>query len=106
MLSGPATQDLMQRALLVPSTSSGQASGAPARLASISVAPFYYLRSAAGYRARCRQWAKTRLIGATIAEPRNRTAAPGYLRIDSVHRGEEDGGKEVYHINAVDCVTQ
>lgn len=44
----------MQRALLVPSTSSGQASGTPAnaQLASISVAPLYHLRGAAGYRAR------------------------------------------------------
>ncbi|MDQ3580845.1 MAG: hypothetical protein M3495_04140, partial [Pseudomonadota bacterium] len=31
---------------------------------------------------------------------------PGYLRIDSVHQGDEDGVKGVYHINAVDCVTQ
>ncbi len=31
---------------------------------------------------------------------------PGYLRIDSVHQGDEGGIKGVYHINAVDCVTQ
>ena len=31
---------------------------------------------------------------------------PGYLRIDSVHQGDEDGVKGVYHINVVDCVTQ
>jgi transposase InsO family protein len=28
------------------------------------------------------------------------------VRIDSVHQGEQDGVKGVYHINAVDCVTQ
>jgi len=31
---------------------------------------------------------------------------PGYIRIDSVHQGDQDGMKGVYHINAVDCVTQ
>lgn len=31
---------------------------------------------------------------------------PGYIRIDSVHQGDQDGAKGVYHINAVDCVTQ
>ena len=31
---------------------------------------------------------------------------PGYIRIDSVHQGDQDGVKGVYHINAVDCVTQ
>ena len=31
---------------------------------------------------------------------------PGYIRIDSVHQGDQDGVKGVYHINAVDSVTQ
>ena len=31
---------------------------------------------------------------------------PGYIRIDSVHQGDQDGVKGVYHINAVDCITQ
>jgi hypothetical protein len=31
---------------------------------------------------------------------------PGYLRVDSVHQGDRDGLKGVYHVNAVDCVTQ
>src|SRR5438876_784085 len=30
----------------------------------------------------------------------------GYIRIDSVHQGDQDGMKGVYHINAVDIVTQ
>jgi hypothetical protein len=36
-------------------------------------------------------------------EPQGR---PGYLRIDTVHQGDQDGVKGVYHINAVDEVTQ
>ena len=31
---------------------------------------------------------------------------PGYLRVDTVHPGDLDGAKGVYHINAVDEVTQ
>jgi hypothetical protein len=31
---------------------------------------------------------------------------PGYLRVDTVHQGDQDGLKGVYHINAVDEVTQ
>ena len=31
---------------------------------------------------------------------------PGYLRIDTVHQGDQDGRKGIYHINAVDQVTQ
>jgi hypothetical protein len=31
---------------------------------------------------------------------------PGYIRIDTVHQGDLDGLKGVYHINAVDIVTQ
>lgn len=32
--------------------------------------------------------------------------SPGYLRIDTVHQGDQDGRKGIYHINAVDEVTQ
>jgi hypothetical protein len=31
---------------------------------------------------------------------------PGYIRVDTVHQGDRDGEKGVYHINAVDEVTQ
>jgi transposase InsO family protein len=40
------------------------------------------------------------------AAPRPPNNRPGYLRVDSVHQGDQDGLKGVYHINAVDCVTQ
>ena len=36
-------------------------------------------------------------------DPQNR---PGFLRVDTVHEGDWDGAKGVYHINAVDTVTQ
>lgn len=31
---------------------------------------------------------------------------PGYLRVDSVHQGDKEGEKGVYHINIIDEVTQ
>ena len=101
-LSGPATKHLMQRALTVFDDTRY------ARLASISVAHLYNLRAAAGYRARRQQWAKTRPTGIAIGQRRapQPDGRPGYLRIDSVHQGDEDGVKGVYHINVVDCVTQ
>ena len=62
----------------------------------------------AGYRARRQHWAKTRPTGIPIGERRapRPDGCPGYLRIDSVHPGDEDSVKGVYHINVVDCVTQ
>ena len=31
---------------------------------------------------------------------------PGYLRVDTVHQGDRDGEKKVYHINTIDEVVQ
>lgn len=101
-LSGPATKKLMERAY----TRFGDTRYE--RLASISVGHLYNLRKRAGY-ARVRQaWTKTRSVHIAIGErrapaPENR---PGFLRVDSVHQGDQDGIKGLYHINAVDCVTQ
>jgi len=99
-LSGPATKKLMERAFELFGDQSYQ------RLAGISVAHLYNLRKAQGYQRQT--WTKTRPVTIPIAErrapaPNNR---PGYLRVDSVHQGDQDGVKGVYHINAVDCVTQ
>ena len=101
-LSGPATKCLMQRAVAVFQDTRY------ARLATISVAHLYRLRHARGYEMKRRHWTKTRGHGLPIAErrapaPENR---PGFIRIDSVHQGDLDGVKGVYHVNAVDCVTQ
>ena len=101
-LSGPATKKLMQRAHDVFGDKRYQ------RLATISVSHLYNLRKARGYLARRRHWTKTR--GRSIPIGQRRAPAPdgraGFIRIDSVHQGDQDGVKGVYHINAVDCVTQ
>lgn len=78
------------------------------RIAGISVSHLYNLRKGKVYR-RCRRtFNKTRAVKVNIGErckpqPGGR---PGHLRVDSVHQGDMDGKKGVYHINAVDEVTQ
>ena len=80
-----------------------------ARLGSISVGHLYNLRNSAGYRAQRVVLTKTRATKAAMIGVR-RAPAPegraGFIRIDSVHQGDQDGIKGLYHINAVDCVTQ
>jgi hypothetical protein len=77
-------------------------------LARISVAQLYRLRGSRAYRERRIKYQATRPTQVSIGErrkpePRGR---PGYLRIDTVHQGDQDGVKGVFHINAVDEVTQ
>ena len=78
------------------------------RLATISVAHLYNLRQRPNYQHQRQVWTKTRPTIVPIGERRAPTPnnRPGYLRVDSVHQGDLDGIKGVYHINAVDCVTQ
>jgi transposase InsO family protein len=77
-------------------------------LSHISVSHLYNLRKANGYQRQRRQFDKTRPTRSQIAERRkpNHQGQPGYLRLDTVHQGDLDGVKGVYHINAVDEVTQ
>jgi transposase InsO family protein len=101
-LSGPATRRILEREY----GEYGQ--GAYQRLAAISVAHLYRLRNSAGYRKRNTSYQPTRPTPIPIGERRKPQphGAPGYLRIDTVHQGDQDGRKGVYHINAVDQVTQ
>jgi transposase InsO family protein len=101
-LSGPATRKLFQRACHTFNDKRYQ------RLAQISVAHLYRLRGSRAYRERRIKYQVTRPTPVSIGErrkpePRGR---PGFLRIDTVHQGDQDGVKGVYHINAVDEVTQ
>jgi hypothetical protein len=78
------------------------------RLADISVAHIYNLRKSRAYRQRRIHFEKTRPAMVSIGERRrpDPQGRPGYIRIDTVHQGDLDGVKGVYHINAVDEVTQ
>lgn len=101
-LSGPATKKLMERAILVFGDTRFE------RLAGISVSHLYNLRGGKQYQSKRRHWTKTRPTGVPIGQRRapQLNGMPGYIRIDSVHQGDQDGVKGVCHINAVDCVTQ
>ena len=65
------------------------------RLATISVAHLYNLRKRSGYQRQRRVWIKTRPVTLPIGE--RRAPAPnnqlGYLRVDSVFQGDQDGVK-------------
>lgn len=80
-----------------------------ARLGSISVAHLYNLRNSAPYRAQRVVLTKTQPTKSVTIGVRKAPAPegrPGFIRIDSVHQGDLDGTKGLYHVNAVDCVTQ
>jgi transposase InsO family protein len=101
-LSGPATLHILQREY----EQFGKTSHA--RLAEISVAHLYNLRHSVAYRKRTAKWQATQPSGIAIGERRkpDPQGRPGFLRIDTVHQGDWEGAKGVYHINAVDAVTQ
>jgi transposase InsO family protein len=101
-LSGPATQKILYREYFE------FADARYARLANISVAHIYNLRKHRSYREKRMVFHKTRPTPVAIGERRRPEpeGRPGYLRIDTVHQGDLDGVKGVYHINAVDEVTQ
>ena len=77
-------------------------------MAEISVAHLYNLRRSPGYRKLAAKWEPTRPTATSIGERRkpDPQGQPGFLRIDTVHQGDWNGAKGVYHINAVDAVTQ
>jgi hypothetical protein len=101
-LAGPATKRILEREF----NEYGQA--AYGRLSGISVAQIYRFRNTAAYRKRNTSYQPTRPTVIPIGERRKPQpqGRPGFLRIDTVHQGDQDGRKGVYHINAVDEVTQ
>jgi transposase InsO family protein len=101
-LSGPATRRILQRAYEQYGDKRYE------RLAKISVAHLYNLRASARYRNQAAVFETTRPSAIPIGERRrpDPQGRPGFLRVDTVHQGDWDGAKGVYHINAVDAVTQ
>lgn len=78
------------------------------RLKQISVSHFYNLRKTNIFQSRMLEYQKTRPVKINIGVRKKPTpfGKPGYLRVDSVHQGDFDKEKGVYHINLVDEVTQ
>jgi hypothetical protein len=101
-LSGPATRHILQREY------EQYEDQRYARLAKISVAHLYNLRGSARYRNQAAVFEPTRSSAIAIGERRRPDphGRPGFLRVDTVHQGDWDGNKGVYHINAVDTATQ
>jgi transposase InsO family protein len=99
---GPAIAHLLQRAHTVYGDPRYE------RLADLSVSHLYNLRKRADYQAQRVSFVKTRAvcnpIGLRKAPSPNGRA--GFVRIDTVHQGDLDGVKGVYHITCVDEVSQ
>jgi transposase InsO family protein len=101
-LSGPGTKKICERAWEIFNQKEYE------RLAGISVSHLYNLRRSLIYRNIRSHFDKTRSKSSGIGDRRKPRpqGKPGYLRVDTVHQGDLDGIKGVYHINAVDEVTQ
>jgi hypothetical protein len=99
-LSGPATRHILRREFEVYGKPEFE------RLAKLSNGHLYNLRRSPRYG--LRHYEKTRPTAVQIGERRKPepNAQPGFLRIDTVHQGDSPEGKGIYHINAVDEVTQ
>jgi transposase InsO family protein len=78
-------------------------------IANISVSHIYNLKKKASYLRSIKSYQKTNKgKGKTIGircqpQPEGK---PGYLRVDTIHQGDQGKQKGVYHINTVDEVTQ
>ena len=101
-LSGPAVRRILRREYEVFQRQQFE------RLARISVGHLYNLRKSKAYRNVRVKVEHTKATKVNIGERRKPQplGRPGYLRVDTVHQGHLDGHPGLYHINAVDTVTQ
>lgn len=103
-LNGPATKNILGRQFNLFKKEEYE------RLSKISVSHIYSLRQNELYGAEYEglNYSKTNPTSVNIGERRKPepNGKPGCIRIDSVHQGDKDKEKGVYHINSVDEVTQ
>ena len=101
-LSGPAVRHLLWREFTLHGNKGFQ------RLAGISASHIYNLRHSAAYgKIRVRvHHTQARSVSIGERRPPDPKGRPGYLRVDTVHQGHHDGKPGLYHINAVDTVSQ
>ncbi len=101
-LSGPATQEVLRREYEVFGKTSFKS------IAEISPSHIYNLRETRQYTSHSLTVKKTSSRNIPIGERRKPEpfGKPGFLRVDSVHQGDLEKKKGVYHINIVDEVTQ
>jgi len=101
-LSGPATKRILIREYELFQREEYK------RLSGISIAHIYNLRSKRQYASGSLTYTKTQATQAAIGERRKPKpdGKPGFIRVDSVHQGDLDKVKGVYHINLTDEVVQ
>ena len=101
-LSGPATKKIFERMYDLFRDLSFS------RLKNISVAHIYNLRGRRQYESQTSFFTKTKPVRIPIGERRKPRpqGQPGFIRVDTVHQGDLELEKGVYHINVVDEVTQ
>lgn len=103
-LSGPATKEIFRRAHDVFEQKDF------VRLSGISSSHLYNLRGTRQYTSKTKYFSKTSPTRTNIGERRKPRpeGKPGYLRVDTVHQGDDLIKKEkgVYHVNTVDDVLQ
>jgi len=99
---GPAIVHLLRRAFDVYGDKRYE------QLAQLSVSHLYNLRKSALYQNRRVHFTRTRAVCNPIGirKPPRPNGRAGYVRIDTVHQGDLDGVKGVYHITCVDAVSQ
>lgn len=101
-LSGPATKKILERECAIFKKEEF------IRLRDISSSHIYNLRETKQYQSNTHFFAKTRPTKVSIGERRKPEpeGKVGFLRIDTVHQGDLDKEKGVYHINLIDEVIQ
>jgi len=78
------------------------------KISQISVSHIYNLRKTRQYQTHSLTFTKTIAVQRNIGERRKPepNGNPGYIRVDTVHQGDSEREKGVYHINSVDEVIQ
>lgn len=101
-LSGPATSKILRDEFGLFGRKEFE------NLKNISIAQLYRLRGTPRYRERSLVYSKTNPTKVPIGERRKPepNGKPGYLCVDTVHQGDKDGEKGIYHINMTDMVLQ
>jgi hypothetical protein len=101
-LSGKATKEIFRRQFAVFDDERF------IRLKEISTSHLYNLRGKRQYVSLAGTFTRTNPTAVPIGERRKPfpDGKPGYIRVDSVHQGDLDKEKGVYHVNLVDEVTQ
>lgn len=101
-LSGPATKKILVREYHEFGKKEYE------RLSRISIAHIYNLRGKRQYVSGSLTYNQTSAVDVQIGERRKPRpeGKPGFIRVDSVHQGDLDKQKGVYHVNLTDEATQ